>query len=209
MTAEEIRDRFLSTLNHVEVVSGKIRNHSGGHRPFTFPDQHKLVEGLFLNCWTHWEGFIRELLLIDLASAPAGFVRRDVRTFRVKGAPLRLAEAVLSHPDHPNKFVEWDFTWVRSRANTFLPAGHRFAAALPRSADLERLKRIRNAIAHKSDRAWSSFLDLVRAAPFSLPPAQMKGITVGRFIAAHVWNGHPVLEESIFLFRALAGALVP
>ena len=209
MSPAEIKARFIGTLGHVQSVATKLHAQTGKGRPFTFPDRHKLSEGLFLTCWTHWEELIRELLIADLATAPAGFVQRDVRRFRVVGAPWRIAEAVLFHPDHPDRFVEWDFSSVRMRANTFLPPGHRFAAALPRGIDLDRLRRIRNAIAHKSDRAWNSFTALAKAAPFSLTPAQMKGITTGRFIAAHMWNAHPVLDETITILRGYANALVP
>jgi hypothetical protein len=209
MAQADIRDDFLATLNHVANVNVTLRGQSGLHRPFTFPDQHKLSEGLFLSCWTHWEEFIRELLVEDLATVSAGFVRRDVRRFRVTRAPWRLAEAILFHPDHPQRFVEWDYSYVRSRADTFLPVGHRFAPALPRHGDLDLLKRIRNATAHKSDRAWQSFLNLARNAPFSLTPAQMRGITVSRFVAAHQWNGHFVLDETVILLRTYATHLVP
>jgi hypothetical protein len=187
----------------------KLRNQTGNGRAFTFPDQHKFSEGLFLTCWTHWEEFIRELLIADLATSRDGFVLCDVRQFRVQGAPWRLAEAILFHPDHPDKFVEWDYGYVCSRADNFLPAGHRFIVGLPRKVELDRLKRIRNAIAHKSDRAWDSFVSLVRGAPFSLTATQMRGITVGRFVAAHTWNNNDVLEESIGILRGYATALVP
>jgi hypothetical protein len=205
----DIKNRFIGTLDHIDAVVIKLRDNTGNGRTFTFPDHHKLCEGLFLNCWTHWEEFIRELLIADLATSAQGFVRRDVREFRLQGAPQRLAEAILFHPDHPEKFVEWDYSFVRSRADTFLSAGHRFSLPLPRFTDLDLLKRIRNAIAHKSDRAWGSFLSMARQAPFNLAPAQMKGISSGRFIAAHNWNGHPVLEETVIILRSYATHLVP
>jgi hypothetical protein len=209
MPQAEIKADFIQTLDHIGRVSQTLRAQSGNGRPFTFPDEHKLCEGLFLSCWTHWEEFIRELLIEDLATDRRGLVRRDVRDFRVIRAPHRLAEAILFHPDHPEKFVEWDFDNVRSRADTVLGPAHRFAVALPRIGDLALLKRIRNAIAHKSDRAWDSFLRLARAAPFALPPAQMRGITAGRFIAAHQWNGSRVLDETVTILRGYANTLVP
>lgn len=144
----------------------------------------------------------------DLATEPAGAVLKDVKKFRVKGAPRRLAERILFHPDHPQKFVEWDYGVVRTRAGTFLSADHRFPAALPRQNDLEKLKRIRNAIAHKSDRAWESFMRLVSDPPFNLQTNQRRGHTVGRFLTSHQWNGHSILLESIQIHRAHAEELV-
>jgi hypothetical protein len=176
---------------------------------FSFPDHHKLSEGLFLSSWTYWEEFIRLLLIDDLAGEPMGFVRKDVRLFRVKGAPRRIAERVLFHPDHPDRFVEWDFALVKSRADNLLPANHRFTVPLPRETDLEKLKRMRNAIAHKSDRAWSSFRKLVTQPPFSLNVNQLKGLTVGRFLTSHQWNNNKVLDECFLLHRQHALHLVP
>ncbi len=205
---EDHKNEFIQTIDHLDGVASKIAGLLGRVGTLTFPDHHKLSEGLFLSAWTHWEEFIRELITDDLSEDPHGFVRRDVRTFRVKGAPRRLAERILTDPD-PQKFVEWDYGFVKMRADTFLSAGHRFTAALPRAEDLEKMKRIRNAIAHKSDRAWDSFRNLVRAPPFGLAPNQLKGLTVGRFLVSHSWNGHPALMETFEVHRANASHLVP
>ena len=203
------RQDFVRTLDHLEAIASKLSELLGPKGALTFPDHHKLSEGLFLSAWTHWEEFIRLLLVDDLATQPAGFVLRDVRTFRVKGAPRRMAERVLFHPDHPQKFVEWDFGLVKSRADTFLSAGHRVAAALPRQADLDILKRVRNAIAHESDRAWESFLRLVSDPPFNLQANQRKALTVGRFLTSHNWNAHSILLESLDIHRTHTMHLVP
>lgn len=206
---EDHRAELIQTLDHLETVSGKISGLLGRNGALTFPDHHKLSEGLFLSAWTHWEEFLRQILVDDLATDVKGFVQKDIRQFRVKGAPRRLAERILFHPDHPQKFVEWDFGFVKSRADTFLPAEHRFAAALPREQELEKLKRIRNAIAHKSDRAWESFKKLVSDPPFDLQPKQRKALTVGRFLTSHQWNGQSVLLETFRIHRQNALYLVP
>ncbi len=206
---EKHRDDFVATINHLDAVAHKIAGLVGHGRPLTFPDQHKLSEGLFLSAWTHWEEFIQQLITDDLSEEPTGFVRKDVKEFRVKGAPRRIAERILFHPDHPQKFVEWDYGLVKTRADTFLPANHRFTRPLPRHDDLEKMKRIRNAIAHKSDRAWESFRNLISQPPFNLTSYQRKGLTVGRFLVAHRWNGQSVLTETLAIHRAHAQHLVP
>lgn len=206
---EDHRDEFVATIDHLEAVAGKIAGLLGRGGVLTFPDHHKLSEGLFLSAWTHWEEFIRQLVIDDLSEDPSGFVRKDVKAFRLKGAARRIAERILFHPDHPQRFVEWDYGLVKARADTFLPANHRFAANLPRNGDLERMKRIRNAIAHKSDRAWESFRNLVSNQPFALTGNQRKGLTVGRFLVAHRWNGQPVLMETFAVHRTHARHLVP
>jgi hypothetical protein len=211
MSQEDLRDELLGTLTHIEGILTKVTQNSGPHGFLSAPDLHKIAEGLFLSAWTHWEQFTHYLLIEDLSTIASSRLHRSVRQFRTAGAAWRLANQLLSHPDHPQRHVEWsDYASVVSRANEFLGAGNRFAATpLPRRGDLDLLKRVRNAVAHRSDRAWNSFLTLCRSAPFSLTPAQMRGITPGRFLVAHNWNGHPVLRDTIALLEAAAHHLVP
>lgn len=211
MTQQALRDQFLATLTHIGSVLTKVTQNSGPHGFLSFPDLHKLAEGLFLSAWTHWEQFTHFLLVEDLATSATSELHRGVRHFRTRGAAWRLANQLLGHPDHPRRFIEWsDYGDVESRANQFLGAGNRFAATpLPRRGDLDLLKRVRNAIAHRSDRAWISFLKLCRDAPFFIPPNQMRGITPGRFLVAHQWNGQPVLRDTISMLNAAARHLVP
>lgn len=209
MSQQKIRDELVTTLDHIERVWTKLQPLTGNRRSLTFPDTHKLSEGLFLASWTHWEQFLRELFVEDLSWATGSAVRREVKKFRTKNAPERLAELVVGHPD-TKKWIEWsEFSDVLNRANSLLGANNRFAAAGINQNDLTNLKRIRNAIAHKSDSAWESFRRLAQAAPFSLAANQMRGITVGRFLTAHQWNGMPVLRQSLQLVRANAQVLVP
>ena len=209
MTQTTIRDDLIQTLDHIARIEVTVSNNLGRGNIFSFPDQHKIYEGLFLSAWTQWEEFIRALLIYDLATDTQGFVLKGVRRFRTKKTPYRLAERILFHPDHPQKFVEWDYNVVRARSDQFLSQGHRFTNQIPRSSDLEILKRIRNAIAHKSERARNSFLDLVLHPPFSLTRGQRRGITVGRFLAAHSWNGNCVLVEGLQCLRQSSLHLVP
>jgi hypothetical protein len=208
-TALEHRQAFVDTLNHVRDAFGRIRLNTGIGQILRFPDLHKLTEGLFLSAWTYWEGFCRNLLVTDLAMDVGGALRSEVKNFRTKNAPARLATRILNHPDHPEKFVDWaDYKTVRDRADEFLAAGHRFVP-LPRNDDLTKLKRIRNAVAHRSDKAWDSFRSLVVGAPFNLAGNQLKGITPGRFLASHQWNGNWVLVEAVGLLEACSLVLVP
>lgn len=206
----EIRDGYLETLSHIESAYAKIAGQVGRGRLLTFPDLHKLSEGLFLSAWTYWEGLLDDLLWTDLASDPRGLLRSDVSKFRTKNAPWRLADLILTHPDHPEKFVDWsDYNQVVKRANVYLGTGHRFVNPLPQGDDLVKVKRIRNAIAHRSDKAWDSFISLVNDAPFMLTPVQRRGLTPGRFLSAHSWNGVTVMQNSISVLRAAANVLVP
>ena len=211
MNQQDLRSQFLDTLTHIGSVLTKATQNSGPNQILAAPDLHKIAEGLFLSAWTHWEQFTHYILVEDVATAPTSRLRREIRGFRTKRAAWRLSDRLLSHPDHPSKFVEWsDYATVVSRADEFLGPGNRFSAApLPRQNDFSLLKRVRNAVAHRSDKAWDSFISLCRAAPFSIPPNKMRGITPGRFLVTHQWNGQTVLSESLFLLEQSATHLVP
>jgi len=210
VSAPAIRNEYLATLTHIEQVFPKLAANLGRHGVFTFSDVHKLTEGLFLSAWTYWEGLLRSLISYDLATDPHGLLRHEVIKFRYANAPERLAERILNHPDHPERYVEWsDYDVVVTRANEFLGQGHRFVSPLPQGIDLVRLRRIRSAIAHKSDKAWKSFTALVSEVPFNLAPTQRRGITPGRFLSSHQWNGATVIRTSVGVLRAAAHALVP
>lgn len=209
-TPESIRDDFLDSIAHIRQAFLKVSGNVGRNGIFTFPDVHKLSEGLFISALTYWEAVCRDLLILDLATDTSGILKKEIKEFRTKGAPLRLAERILNHPDHPEKFIEWSsFNSIQSRANVFLGAGHRFSLLPATSADIAKLKRIRNAIAHKSDKAWSSFISLISAAPFNVTSAQRRGITPGRFVYSNQWNGTTVLERTLILLEDAVRELVP
>ncbi|EIP96362.1 hypothetical protein OpiT1DRAFT_00777 [Opitutaceae bacterium TAV1] len=213
-TPIDIRDDLTDSLTHLRSILAKLRLNSVPGKPFNFSDAHKMSEGLLLSGWSHWEEFIHELLIVDCSTDVGGTLKKNITRFRSAGAPERLADHILSHPDSPNKFIEWNYSDVVARANRFLAPGHRYIAPLPKSVDLDFIKRMRNGIAHKSDKARDSFLKLARAAPFSLPPAQMRGVTVGRFIFSHRWPGTPatspfILEVVLDVIENSARTLVP
>ena len=209
MSQIAIRDRFVKTLDHVNRICCKLSPVTGNGKVFTFPESWKISEGLFLTSWTHWEQFVQQLFVADLASSRKGQLHRRVREFRTKRANAHLAQLIVGHPD-TKRWIEWsDYNDVISRAGLLLGDGNRFSVTNINGNDLFMLKRIRNAIAHKSDRAWTSFLKLAKNEPFSLTAKQMKGITVGRFLIAHDWNAQSVLKESIRLLKTNAHMLVP
>lgn len=209
-TPVELRDELLATLDHIRSVFKKAAQATapkkGTLRP---PDLHKISEGLFLSAWTHWEEFIRKLMIVDLESDTDGILRKEVKKFRTALAAARLAERIINHPD-AKRWVEWsEVNDIVERANVFLGANHRYGVLSSCKSDFETLKRIRNAVAHKSDRAWESFSNLVKGHPFSLTPKQMRGITTGRFLSSHSWNSNKVMEEVITKLEDAAKQLVP
>jgi hypothetical protein len=206
---EKWRDEFIQTLDHIKGAFDKVQSNAGKGRALTFPDVHKLSEGLFLSAWTHWEEFLRRLMILDLAADSGGLLRREVTHFRTNRAHERLAQALLSHPDD-RRWVEWArIDEVVARADKFLSATHRYGVMSGRRSDVEKIQTIRNAIAHKSDRAWDQFKKCVRAAPFGLSADQMRGITAGRFVSSHSWsNGEVVLRHVVKILKDCARDLV-
>lgn len=211
MSQEDARDEFLKTIGHVGDVLTKLTAHTGAQGILVDVDLQTIVEGLFLFAFTHWEQFTRYLLIEDLATSPTSLLQREVQQFADVDAPLRLATQLLKHPDHPQRFIEWsNYADIIARANEFLGADNRFAATpLPRRNDLELLKRVRNAVAHRSDKAWTSFLNLCEDAPFNVPASQIVGMTPGRFLLSQQWNGQPVLRDTLSLLESAARHLVP
>ena len=211
MSAADARDRYFESLDHIDSAYTKIKGMVGRNGALTFPDVYKLTEGLFLNSWTYWEAFLRDVIWNDLATDATGVLLSDmaIKGKRTNGA-YRLAELILNHPDSPDKFVEWsDYSVVRKRAMALLSAGNRFTTPPPQLQDIEKLKRIRNAIAHKSDRAWDSFISLATSAPFGLTSIQTRGLTPGRFLYAHMWSGNTVMDTASATLRQAALTIVP
>ncbi len=209
-TAATLRDALHDTLAHVQSAFDKIEKNAGRGKTFTFPDLHKTSEGLFLSGWTYWEQFLRRLLTLELAQSGAGTLRRAVKEFKKQSAAFDLAEAMVGHPDE-DRWVEWSsIAVVLERAESFLGSTNRFVCLTQAQKDaINRLKRVRNAVAHKSDKAWTDFKLTVQKPPYSLAPNSMQGLTVGRFLAAHRANGVLVFRDCIGTLKSACDTLVP
>ncbi len=107
-------------------------------------------------------------MIEDLANTTGGVLRSEVKTFRTKRAAFRLAERIVNHPDHPDKFIEWhNYKTLKDRATAFLGTGHRLVRlGNPWASDLKKVHLVRNAIAHKSDKAWADFLKMIENRAF-------------------------------------------
>lgn len=209
--SQDIRDDFLSRTNVITTTRTKLVGACGRGQVFTFPESHKIHEGFLLSVWTSWESMVRELFISDLALSTDSALRRDIKAsgFRLKGSPDRLADLIVGHPDE-HRFVEWNrVDDVVKRANALLGPGHRFTPLNQQPAVIEQIVKSRNAIAHRSDQAWSKFKLMVQNQPYGLQPREMRGITVGRFLSSNRVNGQFVIEYYIDELRSRARLLVP
>lgn len=211
-TDTSIRDDLVATLLHVDDAFSRVSSVSGPTSVVKPPDVHKTAEGLFLSAWTHWEEFVRRLFVYDLGTRTNGALHREIRKggLRYVHSGHRLAELIVGHPDD-GKWIEWSsITVVRDRADDLLGAGHRFAGlSATQLTDINRLKKIRNAVAHKSDKAWDDFMHVISVAPYGLTVAQRKFVTPGRLLAAHSVAGAKILAHSTAVLRTAAMTLVP
>lgn len=225
-TAIQLRIDFVNSVTHIRTVTTKIRANSGPRNVFSAPDSHKVAEGLFLSGVAHWEEFCQAVLTSDLALQASSSLRKNVNSFRSNAARDRVSEMIVSHVDHPSGFYDWsEFSKVHSRALALLGPTNRFNVVVPPvqpntdpknqsalsafSADLTDFKIIRNAIAHKNDKAWDAFMRLVKRVPYSLTASQRKGITPGRFVIAHSVGANPILVHALNRLEQAAYALVP
>jgi hypothetical protein len=156
-TQTDLRKSLVDSLDHVDAAFGRLQKALGKGKPLEFPDVHKTSEGLFLSAWASWEWFVRELMITDLVSDKRGFLLRRATAIRSSRATRELAVRVLGHPDE-DAWIEWaSMERVVDRADALLGSGHRFAALDPLKPGVNQLRKIRNAVAHKSDKAWEDF----------------------------------------------------
>lgn len=226
-TATALRDEFVVTVTHIRSAVGKVRTNSGPGQILTPPDLHKISEGLFLSVVTHWEEFVQALLISDLALLSTSSLVKEVRSFRSNAARDRLAELITAHLDHPQGFYDWsEFEKVHSRSLILLGNVNRFTATVPAVppateakqrpslsaptlTEFTEYKIIRNAVAHKTDKAWDAFIRLVKRQPYGLTAIQTRGITPGRFVIAHSVAGVTVLDRALNTYENASRVLVP
>jgi hypothetical protein len=67
-TALNHRSEFLETIAHIRSATNKVMANAGNRQILSFPDAHKISEGLFLSAVTHWEELCQILLITDLVA---------------------------------------------------------------------------------------------------------------------------------------------
>ena len=180
---EKLRDETLDSIKHSCEAFTKVFDNSGKDKVFNFPETHKIANGLYLSIWTKWEEFCRQLLILELAENPDSVLRKRVKEFRSKKSAILLAKRVTEHLDHPNNFNTWhDFETLLKRARKLVGDDNAFKRSQINKSELKYIFKIRNAIAHASDKAKSDFLSLLARPPFNLTPQQKQGISTGRLL---------------------------
>lgn len=134
-----------------------------------------ISELAFLRCFLAWEVFLEETFY----QYALGRAAPDGSQF-----PRYLTPTSMDHAKRVIRggraFVTWtDAGRVTERAEMFLRDGEPYATALGNaSSDLADMVKIRNRIAHRSERATEEFLELVRRKLGYVP----QGMSPGRFL---------------------------
>ena len=135
-----------------------------------------IIELAYLQGFLAWESFLEETFILSMMGrqAPRG---RPSRRFVLP--PNR--KAALEMTAEGRSFASWEKADdVATRATRFFRNGHPYAAPLQaRRRTLEQARLIRNAVAHRSEKAQEHFENIARNGLGGvLPP----GLTVGAFL---------------------------
>jgi len=113
----------------------------------------------FFRMYLSWENFLEEAFVILLVKA-----KRGIRGARSLLDVDSRKEAFMIVRGEKRPYIDWTVTKdVRDRATLFFKEGKPFEVPLAAgSLHLERMRKIRNRIAHRSERAEDQFRDLIR-----------------------------------------------
>lgn len=138
----------------------------------TLGQMHLMTEGIFSRAFSHYELFLEEIFILYTRKKPTRG-GNTVRSYIVPKDGVHAREMLKSSMT----FLEWNSTeTVIKRCETYLEDGNPIKLSMTtHSATLQRMRVIRNAIAHRSQEAQSRYNAVVRqelrAAPLRpLPP---------------------------------------
>lgn len=197
---EKLRNETLESIQHTCSVFLKAYQNSGGTKVFDFSEMHKIATGLYLAIWTRWEEYCRQLLVLELIENEGSIILQRVKKFRTKKSASILANSVIEHIDHPDNFNTWSsFEVLLKRARKMVGDNNAFRNSGIDKSKLKYIYKIRNFIAHSSDKAKSDFMKLLSLPPFSLSLQQKQGITAGRLLCNQGTLNPLNPQETVFI----------
>lgn len=170
------------------------RRVNGTYRPILNAHRNDIAALSFFRMYLAWEEFLEEAFLILLVRA-----RRGTKGARSLLDVKSRKEAFMIMKGEKRQYVEWTVAKdVRDRAATFFKDGRPFETPLASGTlHLERMRKIRNRIAHRSKHVEDQFKEFIRelygayrpetpgsllllAPPtnFGLPPGVYPGLTI-------------------------------
>lgn len=173
---------------------------SGSKHRISLSRRDSMTELAFLRLYLAWEGFLEEAFLSYLLGLEPPHGRGPVR---FANPPTWRAAHELVLPESRD-YAVWDASTVIRRAERFFRDGRPFSAALrSQQSALDEIRKLRNAVAHRSTSSHEKFKDVARdRLKGTLPP----GLSVGGFLGLTIPNSLP--PSSFFdLYAGKLGAV--
>lgn len=163
----------------------------------------QINEMAFLGMFLSWEDFIEATFIRYMCGASTN-TRYKPKVFV---SPINLEHALKFFVVKPRDYVEWSSgQLVIERAEMVFRDGEPYTSAIrPSLTDLNDMRQIRNAIAHRSGTAWKKFESTVRRILGSRP----RGLAPGMFLGlTHVSGGKPFIEYYKDVLSVVASRIV-
>ncbi len=176
---------------------------SGRFRTIQQPRIWKIHEMAFLGMFLAWEDFLEASFIRFMCGA----ITRNRYKPRLYVAPTNMDHALKFFVVKPREYVEWASSQqVIERAEMVFRDGEPYKSAIrPSITDLDHMKQIRNAIAHRSGTAWDKFESTARRLLGSRP----RGLTPGMFLTkTHTASGRPYIEYYGDVLSVVASRIV-
>jgi len=185
-TILSLRKNFEVNFTQIERLFGiaiRLRPSSRySWKPISWKQADEIVELAFLKCFIIWETFQEEAFICYLLGESPPNEEKIVRYFfpdnREHAKKLYIDQRGFSDWTTPETVIE--------RAEVVFESGGLFKRALsPRMVELKEIKKIRNAIAHRSGQAKSQFEKIVRSHIGYYP----RKMSPGRFLISRIGGG--------------------
>lgn len=163
----------------------------------------QINEMAFLGMFLSWEDFIEATFIRYMCGATTS-TRYKPKVFV---SPVSLEHALKFFVVRPRDYVEWSSgQLVIERAEMVFRDGEPYKSAIrPSLTDLDDMRQIRNAIAHRSGTAWKKFETAVRRILGSKP----RGLAPGMFLGLpHIGAGKPYIEHYKDVLSVAASRIV-
>jgi hypothetical protein len=146
----------------------------------------RITEGIFIRAFSSFELFLEELFVLYALGKPS-ISGTKVNRFILPRDGRHVRELIRAD----KQFVDWaSADLVLQRVETYFDGGPMKTAIVQYKDRLKTVRRIRNAIAHRSDEAWGRYVKVVaaelRAPPLKIPqPGEFLMMTDPRVRTRH------------------------
>lgn len=172
----ELNARLDDSLRLASDAPGFHEVRGGRLRPIKYTRVYQINEMAFLGMFLAWEEFLEATFVRYMCGAATKTSYQPT----VYVMPLTLDHALKFFIVKPRDYVEWSSgQQVMERAEMVFRDGEPYRSALrPSLTDLDDMRQIRNAIAHRSGISWKKFETAVRRILGSRP----RGLSPGMFL---------------------------